>query len=159
MVDIFPMGKAELSELGLSFVSIPVPAFPVYDETYVVKTYWFLDKDMIVEQCSSLDPFIVFDYTGVYEETKREMEEKGIPKEIVSQGSGYIIRAVVDLPQDKWQSVISNIIEVDRVNYNFEWDLSCYKNEKVQKKLQEKAKKEEELRLKDKEVILKSVSK
>jgi hypothetical protein len=137
-ISVSPLGKQELGDLELNFVSIKVPVFPVGTNVYPMKTYWFLTLDDLVRDCKDLDPLIIFDTTAVYDESI-EVNVQTVPKEIIEKGHGYFIRAVVDIESTEWMKLIRNYFEPESQIHTFEFDFEHYTHpevERLQKKLE-----------------------
>jgi len=147
MAEILPLGKKEMYELGLSFVSLTVPAFSSLSKSYLMNVYWFLDLEMVKEQCSTIDPLIIFDLSSVYEGKDMNTDESRLPKEIIESGKGYVMRAVVDINEREWNQVIDNVFHPKDIKYTFEWDFQYYKNEKVRKLIEKQNIEEERNRI------------
>ena len=138
-MEIIGLGKAELAELGLNFISVKVPVFPVLHTTYTVKMQFFKTIEELKETLSNVTPLIVFDTTGVYESQPRVNPDL-LPPEIISNGSGFYVRAVIDINPSDWRLLRSNIAESDNHNFTFKWDTEHY-SDPVIDKAKEKAKK------------------
>lgn len=146
------LGHKELAELGLSFISIKVPVFPVLTRTYSMKMQFFVSTDLLVKTLKSIDPLIIFDTTGAYNSQPRINSEL-LPDFIKMNGGGFYIRAVTDIPRADWKVLKDNIIETGDHNFTFEWNTSSY-NDKDFLKADQKHKKDEEARKRfDKEEI------
>jgi hypothetical protein len=128
-MDLIGLGSKELAELGLSFIGVTVPVFPVLQKTYSVKTHFFVSKELLVEHLKKIDPLIIFDTTAVYE-TQPIINEKFIPEFIAMNNGGFYVRAVTDIDQKDWKVLKANIVETENHNFTFEWNIDNY-NDKV----------------------------
>ena len=151
-MQVIGLGHKELAELGLSFISIKVPVFPVLTRTYSMKMQFFVSTDLLVKTLKEVDPLIIFDTTGAYQNQPRINSEL-LPDFIKMNGGGVYVRAVTDIPRADWKLLKDNIIDTGDHNFTFEWNTSCY-NDKDFLKAEEKSKRDEERRKQfDKEEI------
>ncbi len=127
-MNIFGLGSAELAELGLKFISVPVPIFPVLQNIYRMKMNWFVTKDLLINKLSNVDPLIIFDITNVYKQQPK-VNESLIPDFIKMNKEGFYVRAIIDMPQHDWRILKTNIIQSENHNFTFKWNIDNYKDE------------------------------
>jgi hypothetical protein len=128
-LNIVALGKSGLSELGISFISVPVPAIPVLKKTYRFKYLFYVSKEILLEKLKSVNPIIVFD-VDIYN-TPPELDKRIIPDYITLNGGGYYIRGIVvgdDMPLSEWKILKENIIESNDHNFTFNWYIDCCKD-------------------------------
>ena len=119
MAKKIPLGKDELSKLGLKFIVANVPAFPVsIDKTYKMTTIEFHSKNEIFEKLSNIKNLIIFDEPAVYG-TK-------FVKTIDGDNDIFTVRCIIDLTDKELSTIKSNINETFNRIYSFEWDFSCF---------------------------------
>lgn len=126
-MDLIGLGSKELAELGLNFISVTVPVFPVFRNVYSVKMHYFVSKELLVEKLKDVDPLIIFDTTKVYK-TQPTINQNLIPDYIRMNGGGVYVRAVTDINQADWRVLKSNIAETENHNFTFSWNVDNYKD-------------------------------
>jgi hypothetical protein len=115
------LGKADLSDLGLSFIVANVPAFPIgTQKTYKMKTIEFHSKEEVVERLSSIPYLVVFDDPVIYGDK--------LNKEIPVDQDKYRVSCVIDLNDKDLAVIKNNLKETVTQIFSFEWDFSCFKN-------------------------------
>lgn len=126
-MDVIGLGSKELAELGLRFISVTVPVFPVYQKVYSVKMHYFVSKELLVETLKDIDPLIIFDTTKVYE-SQPTINQNLIPDFIRMNGGGFYVRAVTDINQADWRVLKTNIAETENHNFTFKWNTENYQD-------------------------------
>jgi hypothetical protein len=137
------LGKQDLADLGLNFVSMQVPAMATFEKTYFVKSYWFLRLDDIKKECKDLDPLILFDTPSVYNDKELKLKRDSIPKQIIDQGYGYMVRGIIDIPPNEWVKIIRNYFDPEDMIITYELDFEHYSHPEVERLLVKKEKQEE----------------
>jgi hypothetical protein len=125
MVDIQAFGKAEMSKVGLKFISVPVLSIPYMDKTFYTKTVWGSSIEDIKGKLSAYNPVIIFDQTGKYgKDSVRGFAEK-LPKDW-KMPTAIFVRVIHDLDASTWSKIMSNIFEPENMNFTFAWDFEHY---------------------------------
>lgn len=127
MVDIKAYGKAELSVLGINFVSIPVLSIPYLDKTFYAKPLWFSSEDDIKAKTTTIDPLIIFNQTGEYTDNAVRGFADKLPSAWASP-TAIFIRAISGVDINTWNRILSNVLEPESMNFTFKWDFSNYRH-------------------------------
>jgi hypothetical protein len=111
------IGKKQLAERKLNFISCPSLAIPVLEKTYYAKFSWFTTLDALILEMNKRKPLIVLDSSD------KAVTHDKIPLEMRNLPEVFCIRAWESLPERDWSVVRNNICETDNHHFTFKWDI------------------------------------
>lgn len=111
------IGKKQLVERKMNFISCPSLAIPVLEKTYYAKFSWFATLDALINDVSNRKPLIILDASD------KAVTHDKIPAEMRNLSEVFCIRAWDTLPERDWSIIRNNICETDNHHFTFKWDI------------------------------------
>lgn len=120
MATLTPIKKQELAEMGLNFISVQVPVFPItVQKTIVMKAHLFDNLEQAKEDLSKIPNLVIFDTESVYGENAIQENKK-------MQLDKFYVRVAEDITDRDMKKLLGNLENETDAIYHFDFDLTYF---------------------------------
>jgi len=120
MATLTPITKQQLVEMGLRFITVQVPVFPItIQKTIVMKSRLYETLDQAKEDLQQIPHLIVFDTESVYGAEAIQENKK-------LQNDKLYVRLAEDVTDKDMTRLLNNLKDTTDAIYHFDFDLDRY---------------------------------
>lgn len=120
MATLTPIKKQDLVDMGLKFISVQVPVFPItVQRTVVMKAHLFDTLEQAKEELSKIPHLIIFDTESVYGENAVQENKK-------LQIDKLYIRLAENITDRDVKKLLGNLENETDAIYHYDFDLSNF---------------------------------